>query len=168
LSAQKLSSEDIRRLYDRHGPALLTYACTLASDTAAAEDIVHGVFVKLLNGRTDALDAPVAYLYRAVRNQALNSRRNGQRETSLEENSHWFIHRSGSKESAIALQQALVELPTEQREVVVMRIWGGMTLAEAAEATGVPLNTAASRYRYALEKLQEKLQPLLARNRQWR
>lgn len=57
------------------------------------------------------------------------------------------------------LQKALGELPEEQREVVVMRIWSGMTLEEIAAAAGAPLNTIASRYRYALGKLREKLQP---------
>jgi RNA polymerase sigma-70 factor, ECF subfamily len=57
------------------------------------------------------------------------------------------------------LQAALLELPEEQREVVVLRIWSGMTLAEVADLSGVSLNTAASRYRYALEKLRERLKP---------
>jgi RNA polymerase sigma-70 factor, ECF subfamily len=53
----------------------------------------------------------------------------------------------------------LSELPDEQREAVIMRIWSGLTLEEVAMATGVPLNTAASRYRYAREKLRERLKP---------
>jgi len=57
----------------------------------------------------------------------------------------------------VALQEALGELPDEQREAVIMRIWSGMTLQEIATATAVPLNTAASRYRYALEKLRTRL-----------
>jgi RNA polymerase sigma-70 factor (ECF subfamily) len=51
----------------------------------------------------------------------------------------------------------LGELPEDQRATVIMRIWGGMTLEEIAKATAVPLSTAASRYRYALEKLRERL-----------
>ena len=56
-------------------------------------------------------------------------------------------------------QVALATLPEEQRETVIMRIWSGMTLDEIAVATGVSLNTVASRYRYALHKLREKLKP---------
>jgi RNA polymerase sigma-70 factor, ECF subfamily len=55
------------------------------------------------------------------------------------------------------LQKALGDLPEEQREVVMMRIWSGMTLEEIGTATGVTPNTAASRYRYALDKLRERL-----------
>ena len=70
-----------------------------------------------------------------------------------------FKHRGGNIEAALTLEKALGELPEEQREVVVMRIWSGLTLEEAAAATGAPLNTVASRYRYALDKLREKLRP---------
>jgi RNA polymerase sigma-70 factor (ECF subfamily) len=69
------------------------------------------------------------------------------------------VHRGGDREAALSLQAALLELPEEQREAVMMRIWSGMTLEEIAVATGVSLNTAASRYRYALEKLRERLKP---------
>jgi RNA polymerase sigma-70 factor, ECF subfamily len=160
LGEQKLSAEDVRKLYDRHGPALVAYASTLVADASAAEDVVHGVFVRLLNGGAVMAAAPATYLYRAVRNQALNTRRNGRHEAQLDEHHVCFVHRGGNREAALALQQALRDLPEKQREVVVMRIWDGMTLEEVAGATEVSLNTAASRYRYALEKLRERLQPL--------
>jgi RNA polymerase sigma-70 factor (ECF subfamily) len=160
LGEQKLSAQDVERLYERHGPALMAYACTLVADAASAEDIVHGVFVKLLNGSAVTVGTPAAYLYRAVRNQALNARRNGRREARLEEINHLcFTHQGANREAAVALQQALADLPEEQREVVVMRIWSGMTLEEVATATEVSLSTAASRYRYALEKLRHRLYP---------
>jgi len=159
LGGRKLSAEDVRHLYDQHGPALVAYACSFVVDGAAAEDVVHRVFVKLLSGHTSAPDVPAAYLYRAVRNEAFNARRNGWRDAQLEEASLCFTHRHGNREAALTLQKALGELPEEQREVVVMRIWAGMTLEEVAAATEVSLNTAASRYRYALEKLRERLQP---------
>jgi RNA polymerase sigma-70 factor (ECF subfamily) len=78
---------------------------------------------------------------------------------SLDLRSNLFEHRGGNPEAALALEIALAELPEEQREAVVMRVWSGMTLEEVAVATDAPLNTAASRYRYALEKLREKLKP---------
>jgi RNA polymerase sigma-70 factor (ECF subfamily) len=159
LEPKKLTGEDVRILYDRHGPALLAYACSFVADTGIAEDIVHQVFVKVLQGETAMPEVPVAYLYRAVRNTALNARRNGFRNAPLDHATSWLVHRGGDREAALALQAALIELPEEQREVVVMRIWSGMTLEEIASAAGVSLNTIASRYRYALEKLRERLKP---------
>jgi RNA polymerase sigma-70 factor, ECF subfamily len=48
-------------------------------------------------------------------------------------------------------------LPEEQRETVFLKIWSGLTLLEISEITQTPLNTVASRYRYAIEKLRERL-----------
>lgn len=159
LGERKLSAEDVRRLYDQHGPVLVAYACTFVADGAAAEDVVHQVFLRLLTAEVAMPVSPVAYVYRAVRNAALNARKIGLRNVPLDPESSVFKHRGGNREAALALQKALAELPEEQREAVVMRIWSGLTLEEVAAASGVPLNTVASRYRYALEKLREKLRP---------
>lgn len=160
---RKLSADDVRRLYDQHGPALVLYACSIVADSSAAEDVVHQIFLRLLHGDIPVPGAPEAYLYRAVRNAALNSRRNGKRSISLEEQSlgakSFFQHGDENREAALALQTALQELPEEQREVVVLRIWSGMTLEETANLCGITANTAASRYRYAIEKLRERLKP---------
>jgi RNA polymerase sigma-70 factor (ECF subfamily) len=160
LADNTLSTEDVKRLYERHGRALVVYACSYTNDAARAEDAVHSVFHRLLRSSIAVPENPAGYLYRAVRNTALNVRRDGARETPLDESC--FVHRDGHREAALALQKALSELPEDQREVVTMRIWGGMTLNEAAAASGVPLHTAASRYRYALAKLRETLQPYCA------
>jgi RNA polymerase sigma-70 factor (ECF subfamily) len=159
LGDKKLSAAEVRHLYDRHGPALVAYARSFVTDTAAAEDAVHQVFLRLLSPEVERPDVPVAYVYRAVRNAALNARRNGRRDAPLDPQHGVFKHRGGNMEAALTLEKALGELPEEQREVVVMRIWGGLTLEEAAAATGAPLNSVASRYRYALDKLREKLRP---------
>jgi RNA polymerase sigma-70 factor, ECF subfamily len=159
LGDKRLSAADVRYLYDRHGPALVAYARSFVTDAAAAEDVVHQVFLRLLSSEIVMPDVPVAYVYRAVCNAALNARRNGRRDAPLDPQRSVFKHRGGNMEAAITLEKALEELPEEQREVVVMRIWSGLTLEEVAAATGAPLNTVASRYRYALDKLREKLRP---------
>jgi RNA polymerase sigma-70 factor, ECF subfamily len=159
LPDQKLNADDVGQLYDRHGAALLLYARGFVADASAAEDLVHGVFLNLLRTRPKVREAPAAYLYRAVKNAALNVQRDRAREAPMLEHDAWFTHSGGNPEAALALQAALAELPAEQREAVVMRIWSGMTLEEVGEATRVPMNTAASRYRYALEKLRERLKP---------
>ena len=159
MPERKLNARGVRRLCDQHGPALVAYACSFLTDAAAAEDVVHQVFLRLLSAEIAMPDLPVAYVYRAFRNAALNARRSRQRDAPLDSNGAVFERRDGNRESGLALQQALTELPEEQREVVVMRVWSGMTLEEVAAASGAPINTVASRYRYALEKLREKLQP---------
>ena len=161
MCERRLCADEIRQLYDQYGPALLAYACSFVSDVATGEDVLHQVFMRLLQGNTIVPEAPVAYLYRAVRNAALNARRTVKREVALDLDapSSMFESRDSNREAALTLQAALLELPEEQREVVVLRVWSGMTLEEAASLTGVSLSTTASRYRYALDKLRERLRP---------
>ena len=64
------------------------------------------------------------------------------------------------EEASLTLQSALAELPDEQREIMILRVWGQMTFEEAAATLDISPNTAASRYRYALAKLKERFQPL--------
>jgi RNA polymerase sigma factor (sigma-70 family) len=67
----------------------------------------------------------------------------------------WKTYAACTRSTAIALQSALRRLPDEQREIVVLRVWGQLTFEEAAAIIGVSPNTAASRYRYGLAKLKE-------------
>ncbi len=60
------------------------------------------------------------------------------------------------------LAQAVQALPAPLREVVLLKIWGGLTFREIAETLGVPLQTAASRYRYALDHLRHALKEVNA------
>ncbi len=154
MPAQKFTVAEIQSLYLRHGSALAAYACCSGLDFALAEDVVQQVFLKLLRADGAAPRFPLAYVYRAVRNASLNLLRNRWHETELPEDERWLVHSSGANsEDALLLQKGLRELPPEQQETVFLRIWSGMTLQEIALATDTPLNTVASRYRYALERL---------------
>jgi DNA-directed RNA polymerase specialized sigma24 family protein len=70
LPDRTLSADCVKQLYDRHGAALLAYACSFVTDFPSAEDVVQQVFVKLLQGGISMPDVPLPYLYRAVRNAA--------------------------------------------------------------------------------------------------
>ena len=58
------------------------------------------------------------------------------------------------------LSEALAGLPEEQRAVVHLKLWEGLTFEEIAAALDISPNTAASRYRYGLDKLRDRLRPL--------
>jgi RNA polymerase sigma-70 factor (ECF subfamily) len=160
VSTEKLGHEQVRHLYELHGTGLLAYAHTLLPDRSAAEDVLHQVFVRLLQGRTGIDGQAVHYLYRAVRNTALNYRRDHSREVELASNCEWLEAPPGLEAVGLAIQAAVGELPEEQREIVVLRVWGQLTFEEAALALDISANTAASRYRYGLAKLKERLRPL--------
>lgn len=149
--------DEVEMLYQETGRGLFAYARSILRDAATAEDAVHQVFLNLLSKPWDALPRePRPYLFRAVRNACSNQRRSEQRESSRRRNSPMFVASDGLGELADQLESALLDLPLEQREVVVLRIWGQLTLEAAAEVVGVSANTAASRYRYALAKLRDR------------
>jgi RNA polymerase sigma-70 factor, ECF subfamily len=160
VNRQRPPRDDILRLYESHGRLLLAYGCSLLRDAAAAEDAVHQVFARLLRGDLTIQGAPAAYLCRAVRNVALNDRRGRSREAALDDHAAWLEAPPGLEETAFAIEQALTTLPPEQREVVVLHLWGQMTFHEIGDALEISPNTAASRYRYGLAKLRDVLKPL--------
>jgi RNA polymerase sigma-70 factor (ECF subfamily) len=152
----------IQAFYAELGPALLAYARSILRDTAPAEDVLQQVFLKLLSN--PALPLPTdarPYLFRAVRNTSLNVQRSTMRDAAHREGLELFTAPNGLSHLVPELEAALDDLPDEQRQVVILRIWGELTLDETAEVLGIPANTAASRYRYALAKLRQRLGALV-------
>jgi RNA polymerase sigma-70 factor (ECF subfamily) len=149
-------TDSVRRLYEEHARGLLAYACSFVTSFAMAEDVVHQVFERLLRGDLAISSAPVAYLYRAVRNTCLNKVRDREKVVDFDEG--WLESPAGMEHTAVELQSALSELPEQQREVILLHIWGQMSFEEVADALEIPPNTAASRYRYGLSKLREQFQ----------
>jgi RNA polymerase sigma-70 factor, ECF subfamily len=147
--------EAVQALYVELGPALLAYARSIVRSRAEAEDALQQVFVKLMAPDAVLPREPRPYLFRAVRNTCLNRRRSASRQTTppLEV---MFEAPDGRRDLALDLQKELAELPDEQREIVMLRVWGEMTIEEAAQVLEIPANTAASRYRYALAKLRAR------------
>jgi RNA polymerase sigma-70 factor (ECF subfamily) len=146
------SPDEIQSLYRQHGPALLLYACSILRHRHAAEDALHQVFMKLLEQNT-LPDEPKPYLFRAMHNAALNVLRN--QDSEIEP---WFESPSTDPAMEVTLRNELLELPAEQQQVLVLHLWGGLSFEEIGNVLGIPANTAASRYRYALEKLRARMQ----------
>src|SRR5262245_37514761 len=152
----RFDRDSVRRLYDEHARGLLAYACSFVASFATAEDVLHQVFERLLRGDLAITGAPVAYLYRAVRNASLNKIRDRAGDVVFDEG--WLESPAGMEQTAVEIQSALKELPEEQREVILLHVWGQMSFEEVASALEIPPNTAASRYRYGLLKLREQFQ----------
>ena len=160
---------DVERLYDEHAQALFAFLLNFTRHEEDTRDLLQEVFVKLAK-RPDLLDHvrdERAFLLRLAHNLAIDLiRRRGTREKHHEqmadEPAPIFVPVSEPDESAFreALSAALGELPADQRAVVHLKLWEGLTFEQIAELLGIPLNTAASRYRYGLDKLRERLRPL--------
>ncbi len=145
--------------FDRHGPALLLYARQWL-DAAAAEDAVQRVFVRLIgSGRLPTDVRP--WLFRCVRNEAISMSRSARRRACREaaaDAAPVFLPDPADRLDAAAAGRALATLPPAQREVVVLRVWSGLTLAEVGQITGLATSTVHDHYRAALAALRRQLE----------
>jgi RNA polymerase sigma-70 factor (ECF subfamily) len=150
--------EWIGPLYDRHGASLYRYAVMVLADPAAAADVVQTVFVSLLRRRASP-EFDERYLRRATRNECFSALRKRRRDVLASAGPllETVEGRRDRPDERIALDRALRELPAAQREVVHLKTFEGMTFEEIAALTDESINTIASRYRYALEKLRASL-----------
>jgi RNA polymerase sigma-70 factor (ECF subfamily) len=101
---------------------------------------------------------PEHYCVRSFRNRALNYRRSMWRRLTREwESLRWFEKLPEESPEERAAMEALTELPVDQREVIVLKVWHGCTFEEIGGLLEISPNTAAGRYRYGLQKLKLKL-----------
>ena len=109
-----------------------------------------------------------AWIFTVARNLAMDWHRRNARSLKMTEFSHEGMEeiamQPGSDPDADYLGQellsALQELPAEQRIVAELRLWEGLSLREIAESQEIPLQTAASRFRYAISRLRLRLRTL--------
>jgi len=170
-----MSPTDLARLYDAHAPSLAAHLRGLLREDADVRDVLQELFQKLA-ARTNPLQEvrdERAYLLRLAHHAGIDyCRRQASRERAHEgfrqatidptSNTHWFAPTSDPDEAEFRwqLSEGLKELPTDQRWVVQLKLWEGMTFDRIAEVLGIPLNAAASRYRYGIDKLRAQLRPL--------
>jgi RNA polymerase sigma-70 factor (ECF subfamily) len=147
---------------DQHVATLILLARQWVPRRADAEDVVQEAFIRFWRSRHRVAD-PAAYFYACVKHVALDWQRNRKRQsrreeaTARSEAATWFAGPLEQSERRVVIEAALRSLPESQREVLVMRIWGGLSFPQIAAALRISDNTAKSRYRYALAKLGEQL-----------
>lgn len=154
-------SDDPTRWLSEQAPRLILFARQWVHCHADAEDVFHTAFVRFWRRRAGVRD-PVAFLYTCVRNAALNWLRERGRRENREREHHQplFAHdedRLTQAETSEEIEEALRELPDEQRQIVVMRIWGELTFPQIGEVLEISPSTADTRYRKALQRIQQKL-----------
>lgn len=150
------SPERLSRLLRERGPALVLYARQWCRNP---EDVVQEAFLELIEQPTEPANV-VAWLYRVVRHRALNASRSAARRARRESavalpGEAWF--EPEGEPLAAEASAALRQLPLDEREVIVARLWGGLSFQEVAELTGTSLSTAYRRYQAGLEALRERL-----------
>jgi RNA polymerase sigma-70 factor (ECF subfamily) len=160
------TDEPWRLCYRELAPKLLLFARQWVASAADAEDVVQTAFVKFWRRQPEARPEHYPLLYSAVRSTALDllrgDYRRARREANpavevLREDQPYFDSSLEQRENATLVEEAMRRLPSEQREVLALRVWGELTFAEIAETLGESINTVASRHRYALEALRRSL-----------
>jgi RNA polymerase sigma-70 factor (ECF subfamily) len=147
-------------LYDRYAMRLYRAAVGMLGRREDAEDAVQEVFAAMFKSSHNLAEVQnlTAYLFTALRRAAGRSAARRVREPRSGASAIADIAAKADPDDRFSfdgerLQRALLALPAEQREVIALKIDGGLTFAETAQVIGISANTAASRYRYALEKL---------------
>lgn len=151
--------------FQLYGPKLLLCARQWTRSLADAEDVVQEAFVRFWRHQRQLPGEPMALLVTSVRRAAFDlARREGRRavreERALggaEHGESVFAAPLEGEDRREAVEAALCRLPDEQREVLVLKIWGELTFEQIAAQLEIPSNTAASRYRYALAALRQQL-----------
>jgi RNA polymerase sigma-70 factor, ECF subfamily len=160
---------DLERLYDEHAQPLYAFLLNLTRNEADTRDLLQDIFVKLAcdPNLLDGVRDERAFLVRLAHNAAIDLiRRRGTRDKTRDqfaaESISPFAPAGDPDEQTFraVLAGALAELPEDQRAVVHLKLWDGLTFEQIADALEIPLNTAASRYRYGLDKLRERLRLL--------
>lgn len=156
-----MDSDRLGQLLDRHAATLELFARQWC-DTA--EDVVQEAFLKLA-GLRELPENPAAWLYRVVRNAAVDAgkaarRRRRHEATVSAAASGWFETETDSQLGEIDPDQAadeLKSLPVDEREIIIAHLWGGLTFEQIAQVAGCSSSTAHRRYAQGLSTLRERL-----------
>ena len=161
--------QQIKKLYDQHAQALFHFLLNYTHSEADSLDLLQEVFLKI-SRRPELLQGireERSFLIRLAANQAIDAMR--RRETR--DRNHQAIEMDQGSLFApsdnpdvgqfrACLSKALRHLPPEQRAIVHLKLWEGLTFEQIATTLEIPINTTASRYRYGIDKMRELLRPL--------
>ncbi|MFA6568919.1 MAG: RNA polymerase sigma factor [Victivallales bacterium] len=151
--------------YEHFGRRLYGYLVSMVKSHSDADEVLSELFMTVARKREQIGRASNlrTYLFAIARNLAFEMfrKRTSQKETLSEYAQYLEADEDGGgkwgADELDAVRKAVDGLPEEQREVVVLKIFEGMTFEEISQLMRISQNTAASRYRYAIEKLREQL-----------
>jgi RNA polymerase sigma-70 factor (ECF subfamily) len=154
------TGDELRELYRRYAPELFGFATSALGDRELAEEVVQDVFARLWRhaGDYDGRRASVrTWLYAIARNRIIDARR---RAAARPQRAEDPLDDAAELDAALdqtvlrwQVTAALARLSPQHREVIRLAHYGGLTMREIAERTGVPLGTVKSRTSYALRHL---------------
>jgi len=158
---QRGNSDALQRIYQKYKIDLLRLATLLLIDASAAQDVVHDVFATFIkNAAQFKLNGSLkGYLSTCVANRAKNiNRDNHNKQTTTLDQTENIAAKSITPDRWLiideSLQQAInamAQLPYDQRETIVLHIYGDLVFRKIAQKQNVSTKTAQSRYRLGLQ-----------------
>lgn len=162
--------DPLETLYQEHAPTLFRFLIRLTGNEAEVKDILQEIFIRLARSPSLLKDvaSPRSYLFRMAHRLVIDHARREQTRHRYDEEAQRdpSLHDAPSAPDPDEswrqnlLRETLSTLPPEQKAVVILKIWEGLTYSQIADVLNIPADTAASRYRYALDKLRHALRPL--------
>lgn len=155
-------------LYLQHRTALIDFATPIIGSRDLAEDVVQEAFMRFVPPRTQerSVEQPIGYLYRIVRNLAIDMvRRRGTEQRHQQVEVEWALPRAESTPEQAALlcddlrqvNQCLAEMPDQTRIAIEMHRFGGYNLEEIAEALDLSVPTVHRMIRRGLTEIAGRL-----------
>lgn len=146
-----------RSWLDANARRFLLFARDQTRCEADAQDVLQDALVESWRRHGDT-PPPDAMVFATIRRRAIDlGRRIDRREVREQVVPEWFGTASADDSVDADLEAAVKALPNHLREVIILKTWSGLTFQQIADTLEIPQNTAASRYRYALEHLREAL-----------
>jgi len=155
------------RWLNEHASKFLLFARQKARSESDAQDLMQESIVEAARRQAGNEPPPPALVFATIHRRAIDWGRREDRRSARElaaaepARTEWFDTTVEDLERARLIQEAMTRLPEAYREVVTLKIWGGLTFAEIATSLSIPANTAASRYRYGLEQLRKLTKEVL-------
>lgn len=156
---------DLAEIYDTHASAVIAFLRNLTRNEADARDVTQEIFCRLARdpGLLEKARHPRAFLLTMAYRMVVDlHRREAVREKHASAAGELFAPSAAPDEDHFrqAVAGAMASLPAEQRAVLHLKLWEALTFEEIASALDLSPNTAASRYRYGLDKLRVLLRPV--------
>jgi RNA polymerase sigma-70 factor (ECF subfamily) len=165
-----MERNELEQIYDAHARCAFALFLRFTHNESDARDLLQDWLVKLSRGHDslEEIKKPRSYVLRIAYRQAVDWKRrfDVRRKTQAAAQSEavaptFQTHPDPDREYfRQSMEQSLAELPPEQQLAVQLRLWDGLSFAEMADVLDVSTNTAASRYRYGIDKLRQALRPI--------
>jgi RNA polymerase sigma-70 factor (ECF subfamily) len=162
--------DSLETLYREHAAVLFRFLTRLTGNEAEVKDILQEVFIRLAKSPRvlHGVHSPRSFLFRMAHRLAIDRARRDETRSRYADRAGQESQREAPSPAADPdeawkqkrLFDSLAALPPEQRAVLLLKVWEDLTFAEIAETLEISPDTAASRYRYALNKLRDALRPL--------